>query len=198
MTTMQLIANFVWLVLQLIANSIWDFMQLIANFIKLGVPLKESLVFALKRKREGSRSILLLYTGIEIHTVEGLIDLPDGALERVVLLNAKKRGVTKLLLQHIDFLHSVLVGGVKGLLAYSIAEKYDFILCFARFTLPLPALSICLLMDAYFRICSTLATSTGRCMWIVIRPFRGGKERCAKLSISFIRTGRFLLTKDNR
>ena len=110
-------------------------MQLIANFIKLGVPLKESLVFALKRKREGSRSNLLLYTGIEIHTVEGLIDLPDGALERVVLLVAKKRGVTKLLLQHIDFLHSVLVGGVKGLLAYSIAEKYDFILCFARFTL---------------------------------------------------------------
>ena len=111
-------------------------MQLIANFIKLGVPLKESLVFALKRKREGSRSNLLLYTGIEVHTVEGLIDLPDGALERVVLLVAKKRGVTKLLLQHIDFLHSVLVGGVKGLLAYSIAEKYDFILCFARFTLP--------------------------------------------------------------
>ena len=92
-------------------------MQLIANFIKLGVPLKESLVFALKRKREGSRSNLLLYTGIEVHTVEGLIDLPDGALERVVLLVAKKRGVTKLLLQHIDFLHSVLVGGVKGLLA---------------------------------------------------------------------------------
>ena len=55
------------------------------------------------------------------------------------------------------------------------AEKYDFILCFTRFILPLPALSICLLMDAYFRICSTLATSTGRCMWIVIRPFRGGE-----------------------
>ena len=85
---------------------------------------------------------LLLYTGIEVRTVEGLIDLPDGALERVVLL----------------------VGGVKDLLAYPIAEKYDFILCFARFTLPLPTLSICLLMDAYFRICSTLATSTGRCM----------------------------------
>ena len=85
---------------------------------------------------------LLLYTGIEVRTAKGLIDLPDGALERVVLL----------------------VGGVKDLLAYPIAEKYDFILCFARFTLPLPALSICLLMDAYFRICSTLATSTGRCM----------------------------------
>lgn len=139
-------------------------MQLIANFIKLGVPLKESLVFALKRKREGSRSSLLLYTGIEVHTVECLIDLPDGALERVVLLVAEERGVTKLLFQHIDFLHGILVGGMKGLLDYSIAEKYDFILCFARFTLPLPTLSICLLMDAYFRICSTLATSTGRCM----------------------------------
>ena len=119
---MHLIANFIWTVLQLIANSIWELMHLIANFIKQGVPLKESLVFALKRKREGSRSSLLLEN-----------------------------------------------------CAYSIAEKYDFILCFARFTLPLPALSICLLMDAYFRICSTLATSTGRCMWIVIRPFRGGE-----------------------
>ena len=107
---------------------------------------------------------LLLYTGIEVYTVEGLIDLPDGALERVVLLVAEERGVTELLFQHIDFHHSVLVGGMKGLLAYSIAEKYDFILCFTRFILPLPTLSICLLMDAYFRICSTLATSTGRCM----------------------------------
>ena len=60
MTTMHLIANFIWMVLQLIANSIWELMHLIANFIKQGVPLKESLVFALKRKREGSRSSLLL------------------------------------------------------------------------------------------------------------------------------------------
>ena len=30
------------------------------------------------------------------------------------------------------------------------AEKYDFILCFTRFTLPLSMLSICLLMHAYF------------------------------------------------
>ena len=57
---LQLIANFIWTVLQLIANSIWEFVHLIANFIKQGVPLKESLVFALKRKREGSRSSLLL------------------------------------------------------------------------------------------------------------------------------------------
>ena len=99
-------------------------MQLIANFIKLGVPLKESLVFALKRKKEGSRSSLLLYTGIEVHTAECLIDLPNGALERVVLLVAEERGVTKHLFQHVDFLHSVLVGGVKDLLAYSIAGKY--------------------------------------------------------------------------
>ena len=102
-------------------------MQLIANFIKLGVPLKESLVFALKRKREGSRSNLLLYTGIEVHTVESLIDLPDGALERVVLLVAKKRGVTKLLLQHIDFLHSVLVGGMESLLAGGLADAQPLI-----------------------------------------------------------------------
>ena len=92
---------------------------------------------------------LLLYTGIEVHTVEGLIDLPNGALERVVLLVAEERGVTKLLFQHIDFLHSVLVGGMKGLLAYSIAEKYDLILCFARFILPLPTLSICLLISEF-------------------------------------------------
>ena len=35
---------------------------------------------------------LLLYTGVEVHTVEGLIDLPNGALERVVLLVAEERG----------------------------------------------------------------------------------------------------------
>ena len=92
---------------------------------------------------------LLLYTGIEVHTAKGLIDLPDGALERVVLLVVEERGVTKLLFQHIDFHHSVLVGGVKGLLAYSIAEKYDFILCFARFTLPLSTLSKCLLISEF-------------------------------------------------
>ena len=34
---------------------------------------------------------LLLYTGIEIHTAECLIDLPDGALERVVLIVAEER-----------------------------------------------------------------------------------------------------------
>ena len=102
-------------------------MQLIANFIKLGVPLKESLVFALKRKREGSRSNLLLYTGIEVHTVEGLIDLPDGALERVVLLVAEERGVAELLFQHIDFLHSVLVGGMKGLLSGGLADAQPLI-----------------------------------------------------------------------
>ena len=60
---------------------------------------------------------LILYTGVEVHTAKGLIDLPNGALEGVVLLVAKERGVAELLFQHIDFLHSVLVGGVKGLLA---------------------------------------------------------------------------------
>ena len=67
------------------------------------------------------------YTGIEVHTVEGLIDLPDGALERVVLLVAEERGVTELLFQHIDFLHSVLVGGVKGLLAGGLADAQPLI-----------------------------------------------------------------------
>ena len=71
--------------------------------------------------------VLLLYTGIEVHAVEGLIDLPDGALERVVLLVAKERGVTKLLFQHIDFLHSVLVGGVKGLLVGGLADAQPLI-----------------------------------------------------------------------
>lgn len=64
---------------------------------------------------------LILYTGVEVHTAKGLIDLPNGALEGVVLLVAKERGVAELLFQHIDFLHSVLVGGVKGLLAGGLA-----------------------------------------------------------------------------
>ena len=59
----------------------------------------------------------LFHAGIEVHTAEGLIDLPNGALERVVLFVAEERGVAELLFLHIDFLHSVLVGGVKGLLA---------------------------------------------------------------------------------
>ena len=33
---------------------------------------------------------LLLYTGIEVHTAEGLIDLPNGALERVVSLRTTR------------------------------------------------------------------------------------------------------------
>ena len=64
----------------------------------------------------------LLHAGIEVHTAEGLIDLPDGALEIVVLLVAEERGVTKLLFQHIDFLHGILVGGMKGLLAGGLAD----------------------------------------------------------------------------
>ena len=71
--------------------------------------------------------VLLLYTGIEVHAVEGLIDLPDGALERVVLLVAEERGVTKLLFQHIDFLHSVLVGGMERLLAGYLADAQPLI-----------------------------------------------------------------------
>ena len=46
---------------------------------------------------------LLLYTGIEVRSAEGLIDLPNGALERGVLLVAEERGVAELLFQHIDF-----------------------------------------------------------------------------------------------
>ena len=47
---------------------------------------------------------LLLYTGIEVRTAEGLIDLPDGALERFILLIAEERRISKLLFQYIDFL----------------------------------------------------------------------------------------------
>ena len=55
------------------------------------------------------------YTGIEVHTAEGLIDLPNGALERVVLLVAEERGVTKLLFQHIDFLPDFVIVSPKSL-----------------------------------------------------------------------------------
>ena len=59
------------------------------------VTVTEGMVLGDEIEQHGS---LLLYTGIEVHTVEGLIDLPDGALERVVLLVAEERGVTK---QHL-------------------------------------------------------------------------------------------------
>ena len=67
------------------------------------------------------------HTGVEVHATKSLIDLPDGALERVVLLVAEERGVTKLLFQHIDFLHSVLVGGMKALLAGGLADAQSLI-----------------------------------------------------------------------
>ena len=70
---------------------------------------------------------LIFYTGVEVHTAECLIDLPDGALERGVLLVAEERGVTKLLFQHIDFLHGILVCGVKGLLAGGLADAQPLI-----------------------------------------------------------------------
>lgn len=69
----------------------------------------------------------LFHAGIEVHTAEGLIDLADGALEGVVLLVAEERGITKLLFEHIDFLHGVLVGGVKGFLARCLANAQPLI-----------------------------------------------------------------------
>ena len=69
----------------------------------------------------------LFHAGIEVHTAEGLIDLANGALKGVVLLVAEERGVTKLLFQHIDFHHSVLVGGMKGLLAGGLADAQPLI-----------------------------------------------------------------------
>ena len=71
--------------------------------------------------------LFFFYTGIEVHTTKSLIDLTNGTFEGVVLLVAEERGVTKLLFQHIDFLHSVLVGGVKGLLAGGLADAQPLI-----------------------------------------------------------------------
>ena len=88
------------------------------------ISVTEGMVLGDEIEQHGS---LLLYTGIEVHTVEGLIDLPDGALERVVLLVAEERGVAELLFQHIDFLHSVLVGGMKGLLSGGLADAQPLI-----------------------------------------------------------------------
>ena len=51
----------------------------------------------------------------------------------------------------------------------------DFVLPFPSFFLPLPILSICLLTDAYFRICNTSATCRRRCICLLIKAFRGGE-----------------------
>ena len=48
-------------------------------------------------------------------------------LNGYVLLVPEERGVAELLFQHIDFLHSVLVGGVKGLLAGGLADAQPLI-----------------------------------------------------------------------
>ena len=67
------------------------------------------------------------HTGVEVHATKSLIDLPDGALERLILLIAEERGISKLLFQYIDFFHGVLVGGMKGLLARRLADAQPLI-----------------------------------------------------------------------
>ena len=61
-----------------------------------------------------------------------------------------------------NYVGSIAISLVKTM--YHNSKMLDLVLPFPSFFLPLPTLSICLLVDAYFRICSTLATSTGRCM----------------------------------
>ena len=70
---------------------------------------------------------LIFYTGVEVHTAECLIDLTNGTFEGIVFFVSEERGVAELLFQHIDFLHSVLVGGVKGLLAGGLADAQPLI-----------------------------------------------------------------------
>ena len=60
-------------------------------------------------------------------------------------------------------------------MVYSKAKLLDFVLPFPSFFLHLPMLRICLLMDAYFRICNTLATCRRRCICLFIKAFRGGQ-----------------------
>ena len=51
----------------------------------------------------------LLDAGIEILAIKGLINLPDAALERVVLLVAKQCRAAKFGSQQVDLLHGILV-----------------------------------------------------------------------------------------
>lgn len=99
-------------------------------------------------------------------------------------------GCRKLLLAKVIYLSLRLQDNVRkyvvgiaislAKMVYSKAKMLDFVLPFLYFfPLALPPLSICLLMDAYFRICNTLATCRRRCICLLIKAFRGGQVQPA-------------------
>ena len=87
--------------------------------------ITEGMVLGDEVKQHGS---FLFYTGIEFLTSEGLIDLSDAALERVVFLIAKQDGASEFLAQAIDGLHRILVGSMEGLLLGSLIDSKSLVI----------------------------------------------------------------------
>ena len=65
---------------------------------------------------------LLFGAGVELHTVEGLVYLPYGALKRLVLLVTEKGALAETFLQRVDGLHGVVVGGTERSLTGGVAD----------------------------------------------------------------------------
>lgn len=65
----------------------------------------------------------LLNRRIEFLATEGLINLSDAALERVVLLVSKPLAAAELLLQCVDSLHRIVVSGTERLVLGSLRDR---------------------------------------------------------------------------
>ena len=70
---------------------------------------------------------LLLHAGIKFLASEGLIDLSDGTLERVVFLVAEESAATEFLTESLDGFHGTLVGGMKPILLSGLLYRQALI-----------------------------------------------------------------------
>ena len=77
------------------------------------VSIAEGMVLGDEVEQHGS---FFFHTRIEFLTSECLVNLPNTAFERIVLLIAKKNRATKLFAQSLNLFHRVFVSGVKGFL----------------------------------------------------------------------------------
>src|SRR5574344_2847037 len=65
---------------------------------------------------------LFFHRRIEVNASEGLIDLSDGTLERIIFFIAKQSTAAKLLFQTHDSFHRILVSGMELKLARSLGN----------------------------------------------------------------------------
>lgn len=104
---------------------------------------------------------------VQVDLLHRFMDYRKLLVARVIYLSLRLQGNAR------KYFGSIAISLVKTM--YTNSKNVGF--CFAiSFIFPtLPMLSICLLMDAYFRICITLATCRRRCICLFIKAFRGSQ-----------------------